>query len=865
MLWLLFFWCGDRSSISLHWPAQSAAAFRDLFVISILPSLTFIPFLPNAMQTRSGIQKAKRFKDRDGSLGRVIKVHEDTDMRGFTNYRYDVEWILDTGKLHGCDREELRYTTADAEGLTQEVRRRNKRKPAEFMQEVMAVESAKKQRKADKEQKSKATAAGAGSSAKKSIAAKISATAPKKTPKVGTAKKASNKTKASSTTKKKSATKKAPANSKKRKTVDSEPVAEPPAPTAATTTSGFDLYERQRREFERIFVRMEEKVDCFRHFWEDAPPEFEEKYDEDDTPIENGDTETTNSLPAAAVAATITTSDASAFEPVAARNDGADAGKDHPSAIQAAVKPICKSDGDHPYPSHAPYNWEMIRRRMKHGRYVLDRRKSEEDERFELLGSYYKSLGEKQPRRQFRNGKKAAETETNHRVLQTKGVDWELFRDDVYAMVDAALLRPLPEDEEDDGQKGSLSYAARKAKEAVLQSMERTGKRHKMEMDFADDQHKFALAVRKANTEAAMQSWRKVPFPERKYEPLSSDVVCAGLSKVDEEIASYELKTSLPDSFVGQAYRYDDTGQSEAWMKSVVDETGSSKTTKKGKKKDAADQKVEEKRQAALALSADEGVTRAQVTATMQSLLISVQDKVMTEKNVLHEPELRSANWFSDNANHAASSSVCDKEKSEHQPTEHEDSTAAKLEPEIVEQPVWGMDCYTRCNILSCLEIEFDPATALLFIEKWLLPAINACPENLAHNISNAARILEGLPFEDLRNENGSQEDGANSFGERAMEKWRNSLLGSALLKKIKASGPPWLSAAANQLRRARAALGPDFFRVHPKGNGSVVLSSTLKANTLVTFYRGELYPSWRWGEKMDAIEITQNRKNLKP
>ena len=61
------------------------------------------------------------------------------------------------------------------------------------------------------------------------------------------------------------------------------------------------------------------------------------------------------------------------------------------------------------------------------------------------------------------------------------------------------------------------------------------------EMDFADDRHKFALAVEKSNTEAAMQSWRKEPFPERKYERLASDVVCAGLSKVDEKIATYEL------------------------------------------------------------------------------------------------------------------------------------------------------------------------------------------------------------------------------------------------------------------------------------------------------------------------------------
>ena len=100
-------------------------------------------------------------------------------------------------------------------------------------------------------------------------------------------------------------------------------------------------------------------------------------------------------------------------------------------------------------------------------------------------------------------------------------------------------------------------------------------------MSRADERHKFILALERVkNTEAAMQSWRKIPFPERQYEPLSSDVVCAGLSPLDERIASYELRTSLPDSFIGLSYRYDDTGQSEAWMKSVLDETGTSRRKK---------------------------------------------------------------------------------------------------------------------------------------------------------------------------------------------------------------------------------------------------------------------------------------------
>jgi [histone H3]-lysine4 N-trimethyltransferase ATXR3 len=193
------------------------------------------------------------------------------------------------------------------------------------------------------------------------------------------------------------------------------------------------------------------------------------------------------------------------------------------------------------------------------------------------------------------------------------------------------------------------------------------------------------------------------------------------------------------------------------------------------------------------------------------------------------------------------------------------DAPTPEVLPEIVEQPVWGIDCYTRRNVLNCLELEFDRKTSLLFVEKWLLPAINACPEGLAHNISNAARILEGLPFEVSSGTGEDGEEPGNAANNSSHETAHESLLLRSLMEKIQSSGPPWLRAAANQLRRARDALGPDFFRVHPKGHGSVVLSPSLKANALVTFYHGELYPSWRWGEKMDAIEITQKRKDLKP
>jgi hypothetical protein len=294
------------------------------------------------------------------------------------------------------------------------------------------------------------------------------------------------------------------------------------------------------------------------------------------------------------------------------------------------------------------------------------------------------------------------------------------------------------------------------------------------------------------------------------------------LSELDGRIASYELRTSLQDSFLGQAYTYDDTGQSEGWMKSMLYETD----------------EQNEKQKAASALACDDGVIKAQVQASMQTLLIAVQDRVMTETGVLEQLELRSSNWES---------------------TQKENGGCGMLSsveyPEVVEQEVWGIDCYTHRNISICLETELDSDTALVFLEKWLLPAINACPVDRASNIANAARILEGLPFE-VESE---PDTGTN------IDQWRSTLLGKALISKIKTSGPTWLQAAAYLLRRACEALGLDYFRVHPKGHGSIVLTPKLPPNKLVTFYRGEVYPSWRWGEKMDAIEITQRRKGLKP
>jgi hypothetical protein len=1041
--------------------------------------ICFVIFFSGGISSFSGIHKSKRLNDKEKSLGRVMNIvvvqngggegnNNENDVKEPTTVTtYEIEWILERSRLQACEREDLRWTSADDEGMTDsQSRQRNKRKPAELLPPVVTAA---------------ATPAITKKPAAKKAAIKKPAVVKKTAKSSGTAEAGSNNTAATTsstaasaaavTTKKRKSPLPTAANKNEKSTLESsssssgkkkkkprKQESEEPPPTttepprtmmemteevaAVPPPSSLDLYDRHRREFERFFTRLKERVDLFHHFWETAPPDFDEQYHNmnDDT-MNNDDSSIITSSPLATTPSSSSPAPTTAAAPAGVSSSAV---KSPPPPLDGmvmssittslnAATPLKKATAAKsivaPYPSHAPYNWDMIHRRMEYGRYILDRRQKEEDDRCTALAAYYASTGRR------RGGRKKKKTESDARVKNAKGVHWDLFRQDVFAMCDAALQRrahqkPSSRDDGDDddhemdeGQRGSLSYTIKKVREAVQQTVDRTGKRHGSEMDNADDRFKYSQAVQRVNAEAAMQSWRKVPFPERRYERLQHHcTVCDGLSVIDERIAQFERKTSLADRFIGQAYHYDDTGESELWMRSVVDETDAndSKSSKrKAKKYKTAETKPGPR-------TADDEVIRAQVAATMQGMLITVQDTVMTSAQVMHQPELRSDNWLReqqqqqqqndkvaaavpvaatgvggaldwieqqqpqpeqqndaatttpigsvgaasdiierpppdedaatigvgiaasdavespqpddgvaatassdadmtvditeqpqppDNGAAATASGSADMttdiikqpQQPDHgavapasgggaedmvtdimeqpQQPDHgaapisgggEDMATDIIEPQqpddaaapvdmaadIIEQPVWGIDCYTRLNIIHCLEIEFDKTIALRFIEKWLLPAINACPNELAHDIGNAARILMDEPIT-VSTAAKARDEIAGDHG--AMDWTSQNALGRALKRKIATVGTVWLKPCARELLRARDALGLDFFRVHPKGHGSVVLANTIPANRLVTFYHGELYPSWRWGEKMDAIEITQKRKALKP
>lgn len=70
----------------------------------------------------------------------------------------------------------------------------------------------------------------------------------------------------------------------------------------------------------------------------------------------------------------------------------------------------------------------------------------------------------------------------------------------------------------------------------------------------------------------------------------------------------------------------------------------------------------------------------------------------------------------------------------------------------------------------------------------------------------------------------------------------------------------------AQVVLQAKASLGPDPFRIHPKGTGVICCNANgIPAHSLVAEYLGELYPPHRWCEKIAVTKKAQSKFGLKP
>jgi hypothetical protein len=436
----------------------------------------------------------------DGNDDKKEKIQWNNEQHLFV---YDLELVLG-GKLNGVPRFELKHTTASEMGMTGDARRRRKRKPTTTQEDNDNSSS-----KTDKKKK-KITS----SSNNKTMITKKTAAATKNSNGNKNNKKRCLKNNVGNTSK---------------KTKKQQDVIQYIAATSETTTANsLGMFERHRREFERSLLRLQ-KIDVYNFFTDDyIPEEFDECYDSNinnDDNNNNNDDDMEKSLsgeattmptsgtqqPQITYISTTTTSNtlispqSSSLNLVSTKSSSEKYNNDdvHEATTTGDLSSLLSSNENlnildskvtnsvTQYPSQPPYNFAVLRRRLEHGRYILDRERLEKVE-------YQK------------NNNAKVDKMSNFIVQNPTGINWELFREDMIGMCNTAIERDSNDD--DGGPTGTLCNTAGKIKVAAEQIYEKTGRRQIQEMELSNDAIRFTKAMDAAeNTEAAMQGkkWKR--------------------------------------------------------------------------------------------------------------------------------------------------------------------------------------------------------------------------------------------------------------------------------------------------------------------------------------------------------------------
>ncbi len=208
----------------------------------------------------------------------------------------------------------------------------------------------------------------------------------------------------------------------------------------------------------------------------------------------------------------------------------------------------------------------------------------------------------------------------------------------------------------------------------------------------------------------------------------------------------------------------------------------------------------------------DDDVIKVLTKQTLENLLGSVQDRVCTELGALQCEPLYNANKES-----------------------------------CHEQLVWGIDCATRYLIEVNIRLRIGKDLCNIdhslhrFIDSRLLPAINAQPPKRAHNMLDVASYMVSIPYikDDITNNNPDE-----------------------IWKKYTQKEHKFAQALQNTVKE----LGIDLFRIHPKGTGVICAQpGGIKPHQVICEYIGELYPPYKWCERLDVLKQAQQKYHLKP
>eukprot|EP00873_Tetraselmis_striata_P018722 jgi/Tetstr1/438986/TSEL_027478.t1 len=178
---------------------------------------------------------------------------------------------------------------------------------------------------------------------------------------------------------------------------------------------------------------------------------------------------------------------------------------------------------------------------------------------------------------------------------------------------------------------------------------------------------------------------------------------------------------------------------------------------------------------------------------------------------------------------------------------------------------LWGIDSHSRMaisDVLKHLPEYSEAAQRDAFIERHLLPAANASGDRGWDILTALARVEEGAR---------RAEDAAQMAAVQALTKVVREIderPPEPVVKKSKPlpeqAAPPSEPAADEPADPVDPSTLRRSFRLHPKGQGVIcVREGGFPEGTFVSAYYGDIYPSWRWYERQDALKKSNPNSDL--
>ena len=405
----------------------------------------------------------------------------------------------------------------------------------------------------------------------------------------------------------------------------------------------------------------------------------------------------------------------------------------------------------------------------------------------------------------------------------------------------------------------------------------------------------FARSLQINNRQPSVPGkWRKEPYPIREYERIENYITTDTISDSEAAKCLEQLDTPLY-GFLGQAYNFDDHDITEDWMLNFKDDFG----------RDAV---------------SDDDIIRTQLSSLLDIIVSQVQDRVCTASSILQVPPVGLGEqikerlvWGIDCYTRRMVELVIDDYYTS-RGLRYNDGQLDSFSMSTVPLPsVTGEICYGASGTIGNVVMDNTGRDYGTMNSTRLVDSAEATDETEALvyqapteigigsldclSADTSATLTTGTVNSNSKENSRKRRKCSNGFKAESsvadmgyeinpsLAKGTKKFVERCLLPAINAQSSDkahnmWFAASsiktasrivdevhmANAILQAVEMCGLEYFKIHPKGTGLICTAPQgIKPHTVVSEYLGEMYPPYRWCEKLDVVEQAQKKFGLRP